>query len=266
MDLGLTGKTALVTAASKGLGFATARELLREGARVMINSHDSGNLDHAIAALRDEFGDHATAATHVADLTDLGAVNRLVDATAHEFGGLDILITNNGGPPAGTFESTDLDGWRAGLDLTLMSAVYLVRAALPHLKASEAASVLTITSISVKQPVAGLFLSNVVRPAVVGLTKAIAQELGRDHGIRANSILPGWTATERVGYLLEQRAAANGTTPDEEAAQAGTVVPLGRMGEPAEFARVAAFMVSPAASYLNGAMIQVDGGSYGGLL
>ncbi|MBD3219825.1 SDR family oxidoreductase [bacterium] len=266
MDLGLTGKTALVSAASKGLGLATARELVREGARVMINSHDPANLETALASLREELGAGIPVTAHAADLTDPEAVAGLVAATAREHGGLDILVTNNGGPPAGSLESTDIDAWRAGLELTLMSAVHLVRSALPHLKTSDAASVLTITSVSVKQPVPGLFLSNVIRPAVVGLTKAIAQELGRDHGIRANSILPGWTATERVGYILQQRAEAAGTTPDEESQKVAANVPLGRMAEPEEFGRVAAFLASPAASYLNGAMIQLDGGAYGGLL
>ena len=265
MDLGLTGKTALVTASSKGLGFATAQELLREGARVMINGHDEQNLETALDSLRQEFGPDADVTAHQADLTDPAAIDSLVDATLAAHGAMDILVTNNGGPPAGTFETTDVEAWRQGLDRTLMSAVHLVRAALPHLKQSDAGSVLTITSVSVKQPVAGLHLSNVIRPAVVGLTKAIAQELGAE-GVRANSILPGWTATERVGYILDQRAAGAGTSAEAEGAKITDHIPLGRMAEPAEFGRVAAFMVSPAASYLNGAMVQVDGGAYAGLM
>ena len=150
MDLGLSGLTALVTASSKGLGFAAARELVREGARVMINGHDQGNLDAALARLRDEFGTGATVAAHAADLTEGWAIDRLVAATVAEFGGLDILVTNNGGPPGGTFETTSLDDWRQGIDRTLMSAVLLVRAALPHLEKSAAASILTVTSVSVK--------------------------------------------------------------------------------------------------------------------
>ncbi len=265
MDLGLTGKTALVTASSKGLGFAAARELVREGAHVMLNSHDQGNLDAAVARLRGEFGPDATVAAHAADLTEGSAIDGLVAATVDTFGGLDILITNNGGPPGGTFETTDLEAWRQGIDRTLMSAVLLVRAALPQLKRSQAASILTITSVSVKKPIAGLHLSNVIRPAVIGLTKSLSLELGPD-GVRANSILPGWTATERVDYILEKRAEANGTTPEAEAATINATVPFRRMGDPAEFGRVAAFMVSPAASYLNGTMVQVDGGAYPGLM
>lgn len=265
MDLGLKDSCALVAASSKGLGFAAARELLREGARVMINGHDPINLDRAVATLREELGTDVPVFAHVADLTQVEAVDELVETAAAELGGLDILITNNGGPPGGTFETTDLDAWRRGLDLTLMSAVHLIRAALPYLAKSDAASILTVTSISVKQPIDGLHLSNVIRPAVVGLTKSLAQELG-PQGIRANSILPGWTATERVDYLLGLKAEKAGTSPDAEAAKINATVPLGRMGEPAEFGRVAAFLVSPAASYVDGVMIQVDGGRYAGLL
>ena len=265
MNLGLTNKIALVTASSKGLGFAAARELVREGAHVMLNSHNQANLDEALAALQAEFGTDAPVSAHAADLTDADACAALVQATVDKFGGLDILLTNNGGPPKGTFETTSIAQYEQGLQLTLMSVVYLVKAALPHLKASEAASVLTVTSISVKEPIAGLHLSNVIRPAVVGLTKALSQELGAE-GIRANSILPGWTATDRVGYILGNRAEANGTTAEQEAAKITTGVPLQRMANPDEFGRVAAFMVSPAASYLSGAMLQLDGGAYAGLL
>jgi 3-oxoacyl-[acyl-carrier protein] reductase len=265
MNLGLDRKIALVTASSQGLGFAAARELVREGACVMLNSHNQANLDNALASLRQEFGDSAPIAAFSADLTNAADCAALVEATVAKFGGLDILITNNGGPPKGTFESTTLAEYESGLQLTLLSVVYLLKAALPYLKASTAATVLTVTSISAKEPIAGLHLSNVIRPAVVGLTKAIAQELGPS-GIRANSILPGWTATDRVEYILGNRAKANGTTLEEEAAKITTGVPLGRMAEPAEFGRVVAFMVSPAASYLNGAMLQLDGGAYSGLL
>ena len=269
MDLGLTGRTALVAASSKGLGFATARELLREGARVMLNGHDGNNLATAAEMLYTEFSDRPDVrehvATHQADLTDAAAAAGLVDAAAARFGGLDILVTNNGGPPVGTFATTDDDAWRRGVDLTLMSAVTLIRAALPHLERSTAGSILTVTSISVKMPIAGLHLSNVIRPAVAGLTKSLSQELG-PRGIRVNSLLPGTTATERMGYLLGQRAAAAGTTVDEEAEKVARAIPLGRMGKPEEFGRMAAFMVSPAASFLNGTMIQLDGGAYSGLI
>jgi len=265
MDLGLRGKIALVTAASKGLGFATARTLVAEGAKVMICGRNQERLDEAVSKLQGEFGTEALVAALVADVSNEDDVSALVSATAATFGGLDILITNAGGPPSGTFDTIDLAQWRQAVDLTLMSAVYLVKEALPHLRQSDAPSILTVTSISVKQPIANLLLSNVIRPAVIGLTKALSQEHGPE-GIRANSILPGWTATERVEYLLDSRASVNGTTVEEEASKIGVNVPLRRIGNPQEFANVATFLVSPAASYVNGTMIQVDGGFYNGLI
>lgn len=265
MDLGLTNKIALVTAASQGLGFAAARELAREGAKVMICGRNQERLDKAIANLKDEFGPDAPVAASAADVANPDEVKALVAATVSAFGGLDILITNAGGPPKGTFENTDLAAWQSGVALTLMSAVHLVKAALPHLRQSDAASILTITSISVKQPINNLLLSNVIRPAVVGLTKALAQEYG-PAGIRANSILPGWTKTERVDYLLDGLAKAKGTSPAQEAEKITAATPLGRMADPQEFGKVAAFLVSPAASYVTGVMMQVDGGAYAGLL
>ena len=265
MDLGLAGKIALVTAASKGLGFATARELTREGTQVMICGRDQGRLDEAITKLKGEFGHDAPVAAVVADVSRADEVSALVSATVSTFGGMDILITNAGGPPSGTFDSTDIAAWERGVNLTLMSTVHLVKEALPYLRQSSAASILTVTSVSVKQPIGNLLLSNAIRPAVIGLTKTLSQEYGPE-GIRANSILPGWTATERVEYLLNSRANINGTTVEEEASKIGSGVALRRIGNPQEFAKVATFLVSPAASYVNGVMMQVDGGFYAGLM
>jgi len=265
MDLGLTNKIALVTAASQGLGFAAARELTREGAKVMICGRSQDRLNEAIAKLKDEFGQDAPVVAATADVSKAEDVNALVAEVASTFGGLDILITNAGGPPKGIFDTTDIAAWEKGINLTLMSAVHLVKATLPQLRKSDAASILTVTSISVKQPINNLLLSNVIRPAVVGLTKALAQEYGPE-GIRANSILPGWTKTERVDYLLNGLAKAKGTTPQEEAGKITAATPLGRMADPQEFGKAAAFLVSPAASYITGVMMQVDGGAYAGLL
>jgi 3-oxoacyl-[acyl-carrier protein] reductase len=181
------------------------------------------------------------------------------------FGGLDILITNSGGPKPGTFESHDEANWQNAIDLSLMSHVRLIRAALPHLRKSSAASVLTMTSYSVKQPIANLVLSNSIRAATVGLTKSLALELGKD-GIRFNSILPGWTETERVGELMTARATANRSTVEAETKKQSGESPLGRMGRPEEFAAAAVFLVSPAASYITGVMLNVDGGMYKGTL
>ena len=265
MDLGLQGKKALVTAASSGLGLATAIELVKEGADVFICGRSTERLAAALELLEGQAAAGVTVLGRSTDVSDPAEVAALVNEAATSLDGLDILVTNAGGPPGGTIASTDIASWEKGIDITLMSAVHLVKQALPYLEKSDAPSILTITSISVKQPVANLMLSNVIRPAVIGLTKALAQEYG-PVGIRANSILPGWTQTERVDYLLGYRAEQNDSTPEEEAAKIGGALPLRRIGQPEEFGRVAAFLVSPAASYVTGAMLQVDGGAYSGLM
>lgn len=265
MDLGLQDKVALVVASSTGLGFAAARQLAKEGAKVALCSRSGEKLAEAEAALKGEFGVETAVSSFVCDVTDKTQIDQLiVDVTAH-FGGLDILITNAGGPPGGTFDTTDLDAWRQAIDLTLMSVVHLTRAALPHLRQSNIANVLTVTSISVKEPINGLLLSNVLRPGVVGLTKSLALELAAEN-IRVNSILPGWTATERVTHIFEYRAEVNGTSLDFERDKVESTIPMGRMASPEEFGNVAAFLVSPAASYVTGLMMQVDGGSFSGLM
>lgn len=263
MDLGLTGKTALVTAATQGLGFATARQLAAEGVKVMICGRDAGKLAHALQQLQTDFPPTPIQGM-VADVSKPEDVSRLVSETVATLGKLDILITNAGGPPSGSFATLDLEAWDRAIQLTLMSVVRLIKAALPHLQQSRG-TILTITSISAKQPIAGLLFSNVLRPAVVGLTKTLSQELAAD-GIRVNSVLPGWTTTERVHELLSYRAGTNQTTLAEEAHKIAPNIPLGRMAEPSEFGRVATFLVSPAASYLTGVMLPIDGGSYAGLL
>ena len=183
---------------------------------------------------------------------------RLVGETISAFGGLDILITNAGGLP-GAFESFDEATWQKAVDTSFMSHVRLIRAALPHLRKSSTPSVLTMTSYTVKQPLPNLVLSNSVRAATVGLTKSLALDLGKE-GIRFNSIMPGWTMTERVQDLMAFRAKNNNTTVEEEIAKQTSEIPLGRMGEPQEFANTAVFLVSPAASYIHGIALAVDGG------
>jgi 3-oxoacyl-[acyl-carrier protein] reductase len=263
MDLGLKDKIALVVGASRGLGAATARQLAREGARVAISSRSAEKLSAAAAALRQETGAHVIALP--GDVTQAADIERIVAGTVKQFGGLDVVVTNSGGPPAGGFDNFDDEAWLSAVNLMLMSAVRLVRCALPHLRKSSAASVLTITSVSVKQPITGLLLSNSVRLAVIGLTKTLALELGGE-GIRFNSLLPASTETERIHELMAFRAQQNGTTVEEELKKQASASVLGRLSTPEEFGNVAAFLCSPAAAYLTGVMLPVDGGMYKGTL
>jgi 3-oxoacyl-[acyl-carrier protein] reductase len=263
MDLQLKGKHALVTGSSRGLGYAAALTLAKEGCKVAINSRDETRISAAAAMISTETGGHILGLA--GDVGDPDVPARLVNEAARRLGGLDILITNAGGPPSGAFESFDEATWQKAIELSLMSHVRLIKAALPYLRQSKAASVLTITSYSVKQPIPNLVLSNSIRAATVGLTKSLSLELGRE-GIRVNSILPGWTETERVFELMTFRAGQNGTTVEAEIAKQSKDSPLGRMGTPAEFANAAVFLVSPAASYITGVMLTVDGGMYKGTL
>jgi 3-oxoacyl-[acyl-carrier protein] reductase len=257
MDLQLRDKRAFVAGSSRGLGFATALTLAREGCRVVVNSRKQEKAKVAAEKITAESG---TAAYGVAgDVSDASTAERLIRSAVDLLGGLDILITNAGGPPAGSFELFDEETWQKAVDTSFMSHVRLIRAALPHLRQSDSPSVLTITSYTVKQPLPNLVLSNSIRAATVGLTKSLALELGKDN-IRFNSILPGWTQTERVMELMAFRAKNNNTTADEETARQTAEIPLGRMGRPQEFANAAVFLVSPAASFVHGVMLPVDGG------
>ncbi|MBK5106853.1 MAG: SDR family oxidoreductase [Anaerolineales bacterium] len=259
MDLGLEGKKALVSGSSRGLGYATALGLSREGCEVTINSRSQERIQSAEQKIADETG--SMVHSICADLTQPSSPGDLVSEAANKMEGLDILVTNSGGPPSGSFESFDDQNWQDAIELNFLSHMRMIREAIPYLKESSTASVLTITSMSVKQPVPNLVLSNSVRSATVGLTKSLSLELG-NLGIRFNSILPGWTETERVQELMAFRAKANETSIEEETAKQAQDSPFNRLASPQEFANVAVFLVSPAAAYLTGTMIVVDGGMY----
>ncbi len=258
MDLGLRGARVLVTAASAGLGAATARRFSMEGAQVVINSRNLEKLQSTAASIVDETGNPVY--THACDVTDFASVEKLIDNAVAMLGGLDVLVTNAGGPPAGTFETFDMQAWRDATDLTLLSAVNLVRCAMPHLKQSDRAAVLAVVSLAAKQPVENLTLSNTIRPAVVGLMKTLSLESGAD-GVRFNSILPGVTETGRIDTLMAARAEKNNTSPEQEREKAAQSIPLQRLGKVEEFASTAVFLCSPAGGFINGVALAVDGGA-----
>jgi 3-oxoacyl-[acyl-carrier protein] reductase len=258
MDLHLKNKRALVASSSRGLGYAAALLLAKEGCRVAINGRDESKIKGVADELHKETGSEVIGLAGDVSLPDVP--EKLVQQTVTAFGGIDILITNAGGPKSGSIDSLDDAAWQKGIDLCLMSHVRLIKAALPYLRKSDSASVLTITSYSVKQPIPNLLISNSVRAATAGLTKTLALELGKE-GIRLNSILPGWTETERVEELMSARAQANQTSVEEEKRKQVEAVALQRMAQPEEFANAAVFLVSPAASYITGVLLNVDGGT-----
>ncbi|MCC7358363.1 MAG: SDR family oxidoreductase [Anaerolineales bacterium] len=259
MDLGLKGKAVYVAGASKGLGAATARQFAREGARVAINSRDPIKLAATAADIAAETGSEVVPVP--GDVMSAVEVERSVAQAAERLGGLDIMVTNNGGPPPGKFDDLDDAAWQKAIDLQLMSAVRLIRAALPHLRRSAAPAVLTISSVSVKQPLPNLLLSSSIRMAVIGLTKSLALDLGAQ-GIRFNSILPSFVTTDRIKQLVSDSAQREGISEEEVAKRQAAASALGRAAQPEEFGNVAVFLCSPAASFVTGVMFNFDGGVY----
>jgi 3-oxoacyl-[acyl-carrier protein] reductase len=257
MDLGLKDKVALVAAGSRGLGRAVAEELAAEGASLVLCARDGAALAETTAAIADQTGVHVLGVP--ADVTDAAQVKRLVASGIDRFGRIDILVTNAGGPPAGRFDQLTQEQWEEATRLTLYSAVYLAREVLPGMKARRWGRILNITSIAVKQPVENLLLSNSLRAAVTGFARTLANEVAAE-GITVNNILPGYTRTERLEDLARMMAEKQGISASEFSGKWEAEIPMGRLGEPREFAALAAFLVSERASYITGTSIQVDGG------
>jgi 3-oxoacyl-[acyl-carrier protein] reductase len=256
MDLGLKGKVALLTGASRGLGKATAMELARDGARVVISARGS-DLDEAAEEIRQATG--AKVLPVPADLTQPIDITRLVEITLKEMGQIDILFLNAGGPPTGKFLDLSPEAWEQGFQLTVMSAVRLCYAVLPHMIERGSGSILANQSFTVETPASGLALSNALRLSVIGLVRSLANELG-PQGIRVNAINAGWTRTARVDEIMQSRAQASGSSSEAEAAKITDRIPLRRMADTQEFGRAAAWLASPAASYVHGHSFIVDGG------
>lgn len=257
MDLGLRGKVALVSAASKGLGRAVARELALEGAKVAICARDAGTLEAARAAIASESGAEVLAVA--ADVARVEDIERLAGATLARFGRVDVLVTNSGGPPPGRFESLDAAAWQAAAELTLFAPIELARRVLPGMKERRWGRILNITSIAVKQPIDNLMLSNSLRAAVTGWARTLANEVAAD-GVTVNNLMPGYTRTERVEELARLAVEKQGITTAKYYERLGREIPVGRIGDPREFAALAAFLASERASYITGQSIAVDGG------
>ncbi len=259
MDLGIRGRTAIVTAASKGMGKACALGLASEGARVAMCARTPADLEAAADEVRKQTGAEVLAVP--ADVTSLDAVRALVARTRAAFGPVDILVANAGGPPRGTFAELDDAKWQGAFDLSLLSTVRLIREVLPDMTARRWGRVITIQSSSVKQPIDGLLLSNAVRPGVGGLMKTLASEYG-GHNVLFNTVCPGRILTDR--FL--GGAGVSGQPREEYVARESADIPLGRIGTPEEFANVVVFLASEKASYVTGVTLQVDGGLIRGLL
>ena len=255
MDLGLSGKVAMVSGASRGLGFAVARTLAAEGARVSMLSRQASAIGEAAQRIERETGSQALGVG--GDVGSLQAIEHWYKATLERFGGVDLVYTSSGGPPPGPILGYGDDAWQQAFELLVLSVIRIVRAVLPSLE--RGGSILLATSSSVKEPIPNLGLSNVLRPSVAALAKSLAIELAPQH-IRVNQIIPGRIDTGRARELDEANARRHDIPVDEQRSRSIAAIPLGRYGEAEEFGRAAAFLLSDAASYITGATLQVDGG------
>jgi 3-oxoacyl-[acyl-carrier protein] reductase len=258
MDLGLHGKVILVAAASKGLGYGIAQSVAAEGATVSIGSRTEADIAAAAVAIHDQTG--ATTMGTVMDARDGDSIKSWVEKSVTRFGGVDGLVINAGGPPAGRFADFDDESWQAAFELTLLSAIRMIRAVLPAMRRRGGGSILAVTSSSVKEPIDILIQSNVMRSGVTSLIKSLSRELAPDN-IRVNNLVPGRIDTDRVRSLDQIRADKTGQTVAQVKAEFEGAIPLGRYGTITDFGRAGAFLLSDAANYISGEMLIVDGGA-----
>ncbi len=262
MDLGLKNKVALVAASSQGIGLATAKAFAAEGCRVAMCGRNAAVLQAAAEDVRR--GGAADVFAEACDVTNQAAVATFVADVAQKFGGVDICVTNAGGPPAKGFLASTIEDWQRAIAANFMSTVYFAREVIPHMQQKRWGRIITITSITTKQPVTDLVLSNAVRAAVVGLVKSLANEFGKD-GILVNNVGPGFTATDRLRELAKARAVATGRSEQEFFDAWAADAPLKRVGEPREVADTIVWLASERASFITGQTVLADGGMYKGL-
>ena len=262
MDFGLSGRVALVAAASKGIGFAAARELAREGARVFLCSRDEARAGEAAHKIAAETGAECTGVR--ADVTNDEDARAFVALARERVGRVDILVTNAGGPPTATFESADLEMYRRAFELNALSAVRLAQLVVPAMRAERWGRIVNVTSISVKQPIEGLLLSNTVRAGLTGWAKTLSAEVAAE-GVTVNNVAPGYTLTERQDELAAARAGQSGKSKEELIALWAAEVPMRRLAAAEEIAAAVAFLASERAAYITGVTLQVDGGGVRGL-
>jgi 3-oxoacyl-[acyl-carrier protein] reductase len=257
MDLGLKGKVALVTAASKGIGLGAAKVLAREGMRVAISSRSTAHLEGALQAIAKETEGDVLA--FPADMSVREDLERLVDSVTKKWGGVDVLVYNTGPPKTGTFAELSYADWEEATRLLLLSAVTLTKAVIPHMQSQRWGRLIFITSFTLRQPVANLLLSNTVRLGVAGLSKSLSRELA-PHGITSNVIVQGYVKSDRMRHIIEERALKDGTTVDQAYAEMAKTIPLGRYAEPEEVGSLVAFIASQKGAYLDGGVYTIDGG------
>jgi 3-oxoacyl-[acyl-carrier protein] reductase len=262
VDLGLKNRSVIVAASSDGIARAAAEKFAAEGARVAMCSRDSAKLSPAAAKIRELHG--APVIAEPLDVTDAKAVEAFVQHVADEFGGVDVCVTNAGGPPAKMFLATTTEEWQRAVELNFMSVIHFARAVLPWMQTNHWGRLVTITSMTVRQPVSDLIYSNAVRAGVLGLIKSLSNEFGKD-GITVNNVAPGFTATERLQQLIAKRSQEMGTSPAEYEARLGTEAALKRIGQPEEVADAIVWLASERASFITGQTLLVDGGWFKGL-